>query len=222
MLKKNLLCSLVILLAIGSPAFARNADSTDSNVTARVGEAAPEFALTSIDGKKVSLSDYKGKIVVLEWTNHECPVVGRYVTKQKSMQKTFATLKKTAAGDTTDEAAGSRINVVWLAIDSSHFCQEKKDKILKYYKELKLDYPYLLDPTGRIGRSYGAKTTPHMYVVDAKGTLIYAGSLDDDQYGGAENPRNFVAKAVTAALNGSTVEVSKTKPFGCSVKYKKN
>ncbi|MEE9296426.1 MAG: redoxin domain-containing protein [Phycisphaerae bacterium] len=215
MFKMNLLMCAAIVGVIASQAAARTGDSRKA---AEIGEKAPGFVLTTLQGGEIKLSDYKGKIVVLEWTNHQCPVVQRYVVKQKSMQSTLASLKEKAP----EAGAGRNMDVVWLAIDSSHFCREKKTDIQKYYEAQKIDYPYLLDASGKVGRRYGAKTTPHMFVIDQKGILAYAGSLDDDRYGGAENPRNYVAEAVTALLNGSTVEVSKTKPFGCSVKYKKD
>ncbi len=215
MFKRNLLLCAAMVGVITSQATAR---AGDSRKAAEIGEKAPEFVLTTLQGKDITLSDYQGKIVVLEWTNHQCPVVQRYVVKQKSMQSTLASLKEKAS----KAGAGRNTDLVWLAIDSSHFCQEKKNDIREYYKEQKLDYPYLMDASGEVGRRYGAKTTPHMFVIDQKGILAYAGSLDDDRYGGAENPRNYVAEAVTTLLNGSTVEVSKTKPFGCTVKYKKD
>ncbi len=174
---------------------------------AEIGKSAPSFTLTSTDGDKVSLTDYKGKIVVLEWTNHQCPVVGRYVVKQKTMQKTFSTFKGK--------------DVVWFGIDSSSFCEDKKDAIKEFRNKNGINYPTLLDADGTVGRLYGAKTTPHMFVIDKNGILAYAGALDDDRYGGNPEARNHVAQAVSALLTDSTVPVSRTQPFGCSVKYKK-
>lgn len=173
---------------------------------AAIGQAAPDFSLKSVDGKKVSLADFKGKIVVLEWTNHTCPYVKRYVAKKKVMQKTARHF--------------ARENVVWLAIDSSHYCMEKLDGIKTFVSENKVTYPVLLDPEGKVGHQYGAKTTPHMFVIDQAGILAYQGSFDDDKSGDAKNPRNYVHEVVDALVNGSTVPVSKTRTFGCSVKYK--
>lgn len=214
MFRTNLLLCAAIVGVFAVQSLAR---AGDSRKIAKIGAKAPGFVLKTIDGKDVNLSDYKGSIVVLEWTNHECPVVQRYVVKQKSMQKTLASLKDKAAKISSEKP----VDVIWLAIDSSHFCEDKKKEIQGYYAEQKIGYPYLLDASGEVGRKYGAKTTPHMFVIDAKGVLAYSGSLDDDRYGGAENVRNYVSDAVTALLNGSTVEVSKSKTFGCSVKYKK-
>jgi len=171
-----------------------------------IGKPAPEFTLKSTDGKEVSLKEHKGKVVVLEWTNHQCPVVGRYVVGSRKMQET--------------QARFADKGVVWLGIDSSHFCEDVVDAINEFRKKNEINYPTLLDADGKVGQGYGAKTTPHMFVIDKEGVLVYAGSMDDDRYGGSENPRNYVTEAVQAALDGSTVPVSRTRPFGCSVKYK--
>lgn len=174
---------------------------------AEIGAPAPSFTLTSIKGEKVSLSDFKSKIIVLEWTNHECPVVKRHVAKKQTMQKTLQRFKDKG--------------VVWLAIDSSHFCEEKLDGVKTFAKENDVSYPVLLDASGKVGRAYEAKTTPHMFVIDQKGVLVYSGAIDDDKTFRKPNVRNYVADAVEAVLNGSTVSVSSTEPYGCSVKYAK-
>jgi len=173
---------------------------------AEVGKPAPDFTLKDQNGHEHKLSDLKGKIVVLEWTNHQCPVVNRYHSS-KTIPNTFAKLKDKG--------------VVWLAIDSSNFCLEKIVEVRKWAKQQALEYPILLDPSGKVGHLYGAKTTPHMFVVDAKGVLAYMGSVDDDKYGDKETPRNYVEAAVNALAGGTAVAVSSTKPFGCGVKYKK-
>jgi len=173
---------------------------------AEIGKPAPDFALKDQEGREHKLADHKGSVVVLEWTNHECPVVNRY-HKSKAMKETMAKFEGKP--------------VVWLAIDSSHFCEQKVEGIREWAKTAEVTYPILLDAPGAVGQMYGAKTTPHMFVIDQKGVLAYMGSLDDDQYGDKESKQNYVAEAVTALLDGSTVAVSTTKPFGCSVKYKK-
>jgi len=172
---------------------------------ASIGEAAPDFTLTDVNGKTHSLSDYKGKVVVLEWLNHECPVTNRY-TKTNVMRNTLAKFKGKP--------------VAWLAIDSSHFADEKIQDIRKWVEANSLAYPLLLDAPGKVGHTYDAKTTPHIFVIDQKGTLAYQGAVDDDPYGNKDNPRNYVEEAITALLNGSTVSTTTTKPVGCSVKYK--
>ncbi|MFQ5590364.1 MAG: redoxin domain-containing protein [Phycisphaerae bacterium] len=172
---------------------------------AEIGKPAPDFTLKDIQGKEHKLSDLRGKIVVLEWINHECPVSNRY-TKNGAMKETIAKF--------ADKP------VVWLAIDSSHFCERKIDSIRKWVAKNSIEYPLLLDAPGKVGRSYGAKTTPHMFVIDRKGVLAYMGAIDDDAYGIKETKRNYVEQSVTALLNGSAVATPVTKSFGCSVKYK--
>lgn len=173
---------------------------------AKVGHAVPDFELKDTDGKEIKLSDYKGKVVVLEWINHECPVVNR-VHGAKLMSSTLAKFKGQP--------------VVWLAIDSSWFANDKVSAIRTWMKERKLEYPILLDAPGAVGHAFGAKTTPHMFVIDQKGVLAYAGAPNNNQYGDDESPRNYVEEAVSALLKGSTVATAKTKSYGCSVKYKK-
>jgi peroxiredoxin len=173
---------------------------------AEIGEPAPNFTLKDLDGKPHSLADLKGKVVVLEWINHECPISNRYCNNG-TMKNTVAKFKDKP--------------VVWLAIDSSHFSSEKADSIRKWVEKNKINYTLLLDSPGQVGHAYVAKTTPHMFVIDQKGVLAYQGAVDNDPYGNQEKKRNYVDEAVTALLNGSTVAKTSTKPFGCSVKYKK-
>jgi len=173
---------------------------------AEIGAPAPAFELAGADGKTYKLSDYKGKVVVLEWTNHECPVVNR-CHQAKLMSATLAKFRDKP--------------VVWLAINSSHFAGEKVAEIKAWAVKNEVSYPILLDASGVVGHTYEAKTTPHMMVIDAKGNLAYSGALNDDPYGDKEEGvRNFVEEAVTALLDGSTVARATTKPYGCSVKYK--
>ncbi|HNQ23182.1 MAG TPA: thioredoxin family protein [Phycisphaerae bacterium] len=173
---------------------------------AEVGKPAPDFALKDLDGQEHKLSDLKGKIVVLAWTNHECPYVVRHENKAKTMQ---STAQKFADN-----------GVVWLAVNSSFFAEQKAEQLRKWTKDNAINYPVLLDAEGKVGRMYQAKTTPHMFVIDRTGVLVYAGAIDDDPQGRKESPRNYVEEAVRALLNNSTVAVASTKPYGCSVKYK--
>ncbi len=172
---------------------------------AEVGKPAPDFSLKGIDGKPYKLSDFKGKIVVLEWINHECPVVNRCYG---------ANLMKDTLGKFKDKP------VAWLAIDSNYFCEEKLDKIKEWTTSKKVEYPYLLDASGKVGQMYDAKTTPHMFIVDKQGVLAYAGAIDNDPNGTETNKKNYVAEAATSLLAGSTVATPTTKPYGCTVKYK--
>jgi len=176
-------------------------DAGEEHAHAEVGKPAPDFELEGVDGKKYKLSDFKDKIVVLEWINHECPVVNG-CHKNELMTGTIKKFEDKP--------------VVWLAIDSSHFCKDKIDSVRAWVKEQKLDYPYLLDPAGKVGHMFGAKTTPHMFVIDKEGVLAYNGAINDRN----DQSRNYVEEAITALLKGSTVATAKTKPYGCSVKYK--
>lgn len=199
-----------LLMVVGISTWALGADKGASDhprARAEVGKPAPDFTLKDLAGKDVSLSSFKGKVVVLEWTNHKCPFIKRHEAKKKTMQKTIA------------KFAGKP--VAWLAIDSSSFCGEKIDEIRDWSKENQLSFPTLLDAAGKVGHLYGAKSTPHMFVIDQKGVLAYTGAIDDDPQGDKETTKNYVAEAVTSLLNGSTVATAHTKSYGCSIKYAK-
>lgn len=176
-------------------------DGAEDQGGATVGEPAPDFTLTDQAGEEHELSAYKGKIVVLEWTNPTCPYVERHY-KAKTMSETL-------------KAGGE--DVVWLAVDSSHTVKPEDTK--KWRDEQGFSYPVLLDAEGEVGKTYGAKTTPHMYVIDTEGVLRYSGAIDDDDRGKKEDATNYVAGAVKALKAGEKVEPSETKPYGCSVKY---
>lgn len=192
---------IALSLAVALPVWAGSQEYGKEKAQAEIGKAAPDFSLKGIDGKEYKLSDYKDKVVVLEWINHECPVVNG--CHKKGLMA--ATIKKFEGKP-----------VVWIAVDSSNFCEDKIASVRKWVEKEKIEYPYLLDPTGKVGHMYGARTTPHMFVIDQKGTLAYMGALTDRE----DDSRNYVADAVSALLNGSTVATAKTKPYGCSVKYK--
>ncbi len=204
------------LLALAGPAWAHGGfcgkggegeKEERNHVHAVVGKPAPDFTLKDVDGTQYKLSDLKDKVVVLEWINHECPVVNR-CHRAKIMTTTAAKFKDKP--------------VKWLAIDSSYFCEEKREGVRKWADEKGIKYPILLDAEGKIGHIYGAKTTPHMFVIDQKGVLAYAGAIDDDPYGKNESKRNYVEEAVSSLLKGSTVATATTKSYGCTVKYKKD
>ena len=162
---------------------------------ATAGEAAPNFELTGIDGKQYKLADYQDKLVVLEWFSSDCPVTKRYTPTMKKLADEYG-----------------KQGVVWLAIDSTHYQKAENDR--KYHDQYKLPYPILMDTDGKVGRTYGAKTTPHMFVVN-KGKLIYSGAIDD------RGKRNYVAETLDAVLAGKDVPLAQTQSFGCSVKYGK-
>ena len=172
---------------------------------AEVGQPAPDFTLKDESGAKHSLGEYRGKLVVLEWTNPECPFVQRHYA-DKTMQKTLA--------------AYTGKPVVWLVVDSTHFNTPEKSSAWK--KEQGFSPPVLQDPSGEVGHAYGAKTTPHMFVVDVQGVLRYAGAIDDDPRGRNASPVNYVRQAVDALQSGKPVPVTSSPPYGCSVKYKSN
>ena len=208
--------SPVMTVVLASVAWAGEADKKGGEhehaTRAEIGEPAPDFALKDLDGKEHRLSDFKGKLVVLEWTNRKCPYVQFHQGKARTMQKTAAEFKDK--------------DVVWLAIDSSHFSGKEKDQIRKFAEEHEYDFPILLDPDGDVGRTYQAKTTPHMFVIDREGILVYHGAIDSDPNVRAagrdpDKVKNYVAEALSALTEGKEVERAETRPYGCSVKYVK-
>ncbi|MBL9147484.1 MAG: redoxin domain-containing protein [Phycisphaerae bacterium] len=181
-------------------------DGEKSKGTAKIGEAAPNFTLKTTDGKDWSLSDAKGKIVVLEWCNPECPACQRVTS-----DGTVASMIKDANGVTKD--------VVFVMVNSSARSQSSLDATAGYLKEHKLDVPAVLDTDGKVGRMYGAKTTPHCYVIDASGVLRYEGAIDDGNPG-KKGTNNYVVNAIKQIKAGETVSPEQTRAYGCSVKYK--
>lgn len=172
--------------------------------TAKVGEAAPNFTLKTADGKDWSLSDAKGKVVVFEWINPECPVC-EGVVKDGTVAATISGCKE-QFGD-----------VVYVAINSSASRTSSFDKTPAYLKDNKIDIPALFDRDGKVGKMYGARTTPHCFVIDAKGVLVYKGAINNSKDG--DGKTNYVVQAVTQLKKGEKVAPSETRPFGCSVKY---
>ena len=166
---------------------------------AEVGQPAPDFTLKATDGRTYKLSDYRDKTVVLEWINRDCPVSRARMPIMRDLASRYA--KK---------------GVVWLAIDSTHY--QKPEKMAEYIRANKLPYPVLMDPDGKVGRLYGARTTPHMFVIH-KGTLVYAGAIDDGNNRRA-GKRNYIAEVLDAVLAGKQPPIRHTRPYGCSVKYK--
>lgn len=180
-------------------------------MAASVGQAAPAFSAVDAGGKPVSLADFQGKTVVLEWVNPECPYVRKHYDSA-NMQAT----QKAATGK----------GVVWLSVNSTHpsHYDFKKPAEMNAWMQKQGAVPSatLMDREGRIGRAYGARTTPHMYVIDAKGTLVYAGGIDDRP---SANPadvkgaKNYVNAALGDVLAGKPVAQPVTRAYGCSVKY---
>ncbi len=176
-----------------------------------VGQPAPPFSVTDTAGKPVSLADFKGRTVVLEWVNPGCP----YVRKHYDSANMQATQKGAA-----DKG------VVWLAVNSTHtghYDYRKPADMAAWMQAQNATATHtLMDSEGKVGRAYGARTTPHMYVVDARGTLVYAGGIDDKP---SANPadtktaRNHVSAALADVAAGRPVAQAATRPYGCSVKY---
>jgi len=171
--------------------------------SAKIGQPAPEFALKDQDGREVSLTGLRGKIVVLEWTNPDCPFVQRHYRA-----KTMTTLA---------ERFRDR-DVVWLAVNSTHSMDAAKDRAWRTAQGF--SHPVLDDRSGTVGNAYGARTTPNLFVIDRAGVLVYQGAIDDDAAGekGTE-ARNYVAEALDDVTAGKPVRVPETRPYGCSVKY---
>lgn len=179
--------------------------------TAQVGRPAPDFTAQDIDGKQVKLSDYKGKIVVLEWVNPECPFVKKHYGSGNipSLQK--------------DARAG---NIVWLTINSAAPGEQgdyNAEKTAAWQKATGAAYAdYIRDSSGAVGKLYGAKTTPHIFVIDAGGTLVYEGAIDSIRSTNVDDiakATNYVTAAITSLKNGTPVAKSTTAPYGCPVKY---
>jgi glutathione peroxidase-family protein len=203
---KSATTAIMTLVAAGSLAAAWAQDGP-----AVVGKAAPDFTLSDSNGKSHTLSSYRGKHVVLEWVNFGCPFVGKHYGSgnMQKLQKAY-----TAKG------------VVWLSINSSATGKQG------YYPAAEINTllgekgaaptAYLIDTDGKVGHAYGARTTPHMYVVNPAGTLVYAGGIDDKpstDVADIPGATNYVAAALDDALAGKPVRTTTSKPYGCSVKY---
>lgn len=172
--------------------------------TLEPGTEAPDFMLTDQMGENHQLSDYEGKVVVLEWTNPQCPfVVNVYASE------TMLPLARWAQKE----------GVVWLTIDSSYFVTAKSAQ--KWAEAQHIEHPILLDATGMVGKKYHAKTTPHMIVIGKDGKIAYNGAFDNNPRPTGTGDVNYVRRAIDAAKLGAEVETAQTKPYGCSVKYAK-
>ena len=198
---RNILLSLLAVLGL----------SVTSVAAVQIDKLAPDFTLKSATGKTVSLSDYQGKTVVLEWTNHDCP----YVQKHYDSDNMQSLQRKYTARD-----------VVWLSIISSApgkqgYVDAGTANQLTISRKAE-PTQVLFDPEGNVGRQYGARTTPHMYIIDQEGTLRYAGGIDSIK---SANPSdiakatNYVDEGLTSLLGGQAIAKKSSTPYGCSVKY---
>ncbi len=205
MLNRRIFSSSVALAALAASTQYAHAGA------AAVGQAAPDFTATDALGKSHKLSDFKGKHVVLEWTNPGCPfVVKHYGGNMQALQAEFTTK-----------------GVVWLSINStaanaSDYLAPAKLNAWKTEKKA-ASTAMLMDESGRIGQLYGAKTTPHMYIINPQGVLVYAGAIDSVPSARVDDIKtatNYVRQGLNEALGGKAISTSSTRAYGCSVKYK--
>jgi alkyl hydroperoxide reductase subunit AhpC len=203
---KRIVCKSAVLMLLMGCGYALHADAQ-----VQVGEEAPDFTLTSVVGNEHSLSDFRGQYVVLEWINHGCPFVRKFYDagEMQRLQEHY-----------TDKG------VIWLAICSSRSGQQgyySKEEAARVSEEKGAKHTaYLYDEPGDVGRLYGARVTPHMYVINPEGVLIYQGAIDSVRSASAddiERAENYVVAALDAAMAGEPVATPVTTPYGCSVKY---
>jgi peroxiredoxin len=206
MRREILSASFGVAAIIGAHAFAGQALAQ-----ANLGNAAPAFTLTDSNGRARTLNEFKGKTVVLEWTNHQCPYVGKHYrgNNMQALQK-----KWTGQG------------VVWLSVISSapgeegHVTSQQANQLTA--ERNAAPSAVLFDPKGSTGRAYGARTTPHMYIINGDGVLVYMGGIDDQPTARLEDlkvAKNYVDQALTEMAQGKPVTASRSRAYGCSVKY---
>jgi peroxiredoxin len=185
------------------------ASAAPASTVAEVGKLAPDFSLKDVDGKPYTLAQFRGKTVVLEWFNPNCPFVSRNHTK----------------GPLKDMAAkAQQSGIVWLAINSNGPGKEGYgvDNNKAGMAAFHMVNPLLLDSDGKVGHAYGARTTPHMFVIDPQGTVVYRGAIDNAQDGEPEQGApfvNYVEGALADLSAKRPVRTPDTKSYGCSVKY---
>jgi peroxiredoxin len=189
-----------LLLSVALPLFA----------AVENGQKAPDFTLQDLEGNSVSLSDYAGQTVVLEWINPGCPFVRKFYDNQD-----MPAFQNTAA----------EMGVVWLSINSTnpdHGDYLTDEAASKWAAENGFAATWLVDPDGKVGQAYGARTTPHMYIIDGSGTLVYQGAIDsvrDADPESIDGATNYVMEALMALDEGEPVPDAQTRPYGCGVKY---
>ncbi len=210
-MKKSLVTTLGLVLALMSLPHAANHGGGKGHATPVPGDAAPAFTLPDVDGVEHTLADHAGKWVVLEWINYDCPFVKKHYNSgtMPALQKKWR-----------DKG------VIWYAVNSSkpgsqgHFeIPALKERIAK---EKAAHTAYLLDTDGTVGRKYGARVTPHMYVINPEGKLVYIGAIDDkptSRLADIEGATPYVDNALTAGFAGNPIEPNATRAYGCTVKY---
>jgi len=190
---------------------AASALSTAALANAPAGKPAPDFTVTDLAGKPVSLADYKGKTVVLEWHNFGCPFVQKHYRSgnMQALQKKYGK------------------DVVWLAVNSTNKSASDWMEPGPLNAELKRfeaqPAAYLVDEPGKMGLAYGAKTTPHMYIIDPSGKVVYNGAIDDKRstdVADVKTAKNYVVAALDELKAGKPVSTATTTPYGCTVKYR--
>jgi hypothetical protein len=190
---------------------AATAIAPSAEAAVQTGSSAPAFSVTDTSGGQHALASYRGRTVILEWTNHECP----YTVKH------YATGNMQAL-----QAAATGAGAIWLTVVSSRpgsqgFVGAAEADRLTASRNAR-PTGVVLDPTGQLGRLYGARTTPHMFVIDGAGLLAYMGAIDDRptaSHASVKGARNYVREALEAMAAGRPVAVASTRPYGCSVKY---
>ncbi len=200
--------ALGLTAIVSLTAFAEDKHAGHNHGKLAIGDAAPAFTLKDQAGKDVSLADFSGKIVVLEWFNEGCPFVVKHY-KEGHMNA--------VAAKYTDKG------VVWLRVNSTS--KSSQDSNAKIASDWKIAGPILLDADGEVGQDYGATNTPHMYIVNKEGKLAYRGAIDSDSSADTSKvagATNYVAKALDELVEGKPVSQPETKAYGCTVKYAKN
>ncbi len=210
-MKKVMIAAVILCAGLAIWAIAKPNKAARALTEPAVGNAAPAFTLTDTKGKQHNLADFKGKYVVLEWVNFGCPFVKKHYGSGNMQQ--------------TQKRAVDR-GVVWLSVCSSAEGKQGHMAAADWNKEIAArkmaSTAVLIDESGDVGTSYGAKTTPHMYIINPDGVLIYKGAIDDkpttdqDDIPGA---RNYVLAALDESMAGKPVSTASTTPYGCSVKY---
>jgi peroxiredoxin len=202
---KRLLVATIIILTVTLLLYADSHEKS-SKPGPEPGQKAPNFTLKNQDGKTVTLADYKGKTVVLEWFNYDCPFVKYHYEDKKTMSELAAKYKAK--------------NVVWLTVNSTNYATQTTNK--DYAKKYNVKHAILDDSSGKVGKSYKATNTPQMIIIDKNGKVAYNGAIDNAPLGkisDGKNKDNYVEKALLELTAEGNVTKPKTKPYGCSVKY---
>ncbi|MHC4187368.1 MAG: redoxin domain-containing protein [Planctomycetota bacterium] len=202
---KKILTFTIVILTITLMLYADSHEKS-SKPGPEPGQKAPNFTLKNHEGKTVSLADYKGKTVVLEWFNYDCPFVQYHYEDKKTMSELAAKYKNK--------------NVVWLTVNSTNYATQQTNK--KYATKHNVTHAILDDSPGKVGKAYKATNTPQMIIVDKNGNVAYNGAIDNSPNGrtpAGKELKKYVDKALTELTSGQKVGTPKTKPYGCSVKY---